>query len=112
MSPPAELGALPELDGESVLRVLRERAHAGEPYTGAAGCLVAVNPCEPMPELYGAAVQAAHSGECATGARAAPHVFAVAAHAYGALSRGEAAHHVSSGRHETSKSKLTTICLH
>jgi hypothetical protein len=103
MSAPAELGALPELDEGSVLRVLRERAHAGEPYTGAAGCLVAVNPCEPRPQLYGASVQALHSGESTAGSNTAPHVFAVAAHAYGALSRGEAAHHVSSGRrHERS----------
>jgi myosin heavy subunit len=91
-----ELGALDVLDEASVTAALRERALAGEPYTGAAGCLVAVNPCAPRPELYGAAAQAAHAGERDAAGRGTPHVFAVAARAFGALSRGEAAHHVSS----------------
>ena len=91
-----ELGALEVLDEASVAAALRERALAGEPYTGAAGCLVAVNPCAPRPELYGAAAQAAHAGERDAAGRGTPHVFAVAARAYGALSRGEAVHHVSS----------------
>ena len=78
-----DLTALDDPSEASVCRVLRERLAVGEIYTGMNAMLLAVNPCERLPDVYSEATLQRHLG---SEPDMPPHVFRTGA----AVHRGRA----------------------
>mmetsp|Transcript_88651 Transcript_88651/g.286346 ORF Transcript_88651/g.286346 Transcript_88651/m.286346 type:complete len:1034 (-) Transcript_88651:439-3540(-) len=108
---PEDCVALPQLDEATLLESVCQRYSRGEIYTYIAQVLLAVNPCQDLPSLYGQGKMARYSGRPSPGARPSPHPYALASAALRGLRRGEGQAVVISGESGAGKTETAKIIL-
>lgn len=109
---PDDCVALPRLDEASLVESLGQRYARREIYTYIAHVLLAVNPYQDVPSLYGEAAMAPYlERPRAGGGRPKPHPYAVAEAALRGARRGEAQAIVISGESGAGKTETAKIVL-
>ena len=93
-APTAELTALESPSEAEVLRVLKGRFERDEIYTAVNAMLLAVNPCELLPQLYSEATLARYLG---SEPDLPPHIYRTAARVYRGVLMGRCQSVVISG---------------
>ncbi|KAL1526140.1 hypothetical protein AB1Y20_014868 [Prymnesium parvum] len=109
-----DMTQLPVLTEESILTRLEERYAHGAIYSSVGSILLAVNPQQPTPSLYGDAPMAASHHSAAT-PRPIPHVYTTVERLYSRVTRGEGSQSLvisgESGAGKTESAKLALSYL-